>query len=57
MKRSDQKDLVYFVKFENFLREAGGIAGSEIEIMLGQAHATQMWAVRRFDDVASQETR
>jgi hypothetical protein len=57
MKRSDQKDLVYFVKFENFLREAGGIAGSELEIMLGQARATQMWAVGRFDDVASQETR
>ena len=57
MKRSDQIDLVDFVKFEDFVREAGDIAGSELKIMLGQARVTQKRAVRRFDDVTSEETR
>ena len=57
MKRSDQIDLVDFVKFEDFVREAGDIAGSELKIILGRARITQKRAVRRFDDVASEETR
>ena len=57
MKRSDQKHLVYFVKLDDFLREAGSITGSELKIMLQQARATQMRPVRRFDDVASKEAR
>ena len=54
---SDQKYLVYFVKFQDSLREAGDIAGSDLKIMLGQARATQIRTVRRFDDVAREETR
>ena len=57
MKRSDQKHLVYFVKFEYSLSDARGIAGSELKMMLRQARATQMRTVRRFDDVASKESR
>ena len=57
MKRSDQKHLVYFVKFEHSLTDARGIAGSKLKMMLRQARATQMRTVRRFDDVASKETR
>ena len=57
MKRSDQIDLVDFVKLEEFVREAGDIAGSELKIMLGRARVTQKRAVRRFDDVASEQTR
>ena len=49
--------MVDFVKFEDFVREAGDIAGSEHKIMLGQARATQLRMVRRFDDVAGEETR
>ena len=57
MKRSDQIDLVDFVKFEDFVREAGDIAGSELKMILGRARVTQKRAVRRFDNVASEETR
>jgi len=54
---SDQKHLVYFVKFQDSLGEAGDIVGSDLKIILGRARVTQKRAVRRFDDVASEETR
>ena len=57
MKRSDQIDLVDFVKLEDFVRGAGDIAHSELKIMLGRARVTQKRAIRRFDDVASEQTR
>ena len=57
MKRSDQKHLVYFVKFEHSLSDPRGVAGSELKMMLQQGRATQIRTVRRFDHVASEETR
>ena len=57
MKRSDQIDLVDFVKFENFVREAGDIAGSELKIMVRGGCVPQARTVGRFHDVASEETR
>jgi hypothetical protein len=54
---SDEKYSVYFVKFDDSLREAGDIAGSDLKIMLGQTRATQIRKVRRFDHVAREQTR
>lgn len=51
MKRSDQIDLVDFVKLEDFVRGAGDIARSELKIMLGRARVTQKRAIRRFDEL------
>jgi hypothetical protein len=49
--------LVYFVKFEDSLREAGSIAGSELKIMVRGGCVPQARTVGRFHDVASEETR
>jgi hypothetical protein len=45
------------VKFEDSLREAEGIAGNELKIMLRQRCMAQMRTVGRLHDVASEEAR